>query len=140
MLPFHLSFDPAARGHRRRSRRGGASPRWLRDELLLFGTLAGFVALAYVGPAAGDAAARRATRSGSRSPPLFAGSLLAALEYAHVALLAVALLVALHALVARAPPAQRLVWLLARRRASRACSARSCSTCATSSTTARCTA
>jgi uncharacterized membrane protein len=45
---------------------------------------------------------------------VFAGSLLAAVEYAHVALLAVLLLVALSRLLAeRTPPPQRLVWLLA---------------------------
>jgi YYY domain-containing protein len=108
MLPFHLSFDPAARGvgvvEEGRSFSG-----WLRDELLLYGSLAGFVAFAYVGRLM---ATRRPGRNAAwiAVAAAFAGSLLAALDYAHVALLAVALLVASRALV-RASPAERMVWL-----------------------------
>jgi YYY domain-containing protein len=111
MLPFHLSFDPAADGIGLvREGRGFAG--WLRDELLVFGTLAVFAALAYVGRV-------RATRHPLRNfawiavAALFAGSLLAAVEGAHIALLAVALLVALQMLVAPSTPAPlRALWLL----------------------------
>ena len=48
VLPFHLTFDPSARGIGVvQEGRGFAG--WLRDELLLFGSLAGLVALAYAG-------------------------------------------------------------------------------------------
>jgi YYY domain-containing protein len=107
VLPFHLSFDPAARGIGVvEEGRGFAA--WLRDELLLFGTLAGLVAFAYVGRLM---ASRRPGRNAAwiAVAALFAGSLLAALEYAHVGLLAVALVVALAALL-RGPA--RPVWLL----------------------------
>jgi YYY domain-containing protein len=109
MLPFHLSFDPAARGIGVVEEGRGFSG-WLRDELLLFGSLAGFVAVAFVGRLM---ATRRPGRNAAwvAVAAIVGGSLLAALDYAHVALLAVALLVALHALV-RAPPAERVVWLL----------------------------
>jgi YYY domain-containing protein len=111
MLPFHLSFDPAARGIGVvEDGRGFAG--WLRDELLVFGSLLVFVAVAYAGRLA-------ATRRPGRNAvwiavgALFAGSLLAALGWAHVALLAALLLVALHALLSpRTAPPARLVWLL----------------------------
>ncbi len=85
VLPFHLSFDPAARGIGVvEEGRGFAG--WLRDELLLFGSLAGLVAFAYVGRLM---ATRRPGRNAAWIvvAAVFAGSLLAALEYAHVALL-----------------------------------------------------
>jgi uncharacterized membrane protein len=85
---------------------------WLRDELLLFGSLAALVAWAFAGRLT-------ATRRPGRNAvwigvaAVFGGSLLAALEYAHVALLALALLVALGALLSeRVEPPARLVWLL----------------------------
>jgi YYY domain-containing protein len=111
VLPFHLSFDPAARGIGVvEEGRGFAG--WLRDMLLIYGSLAAFVAFAYVGRLA-------ATRRPWRNTiwivvaAAFFGSLLAAIDYAHVALLAAALLVALGALLSRrtAAPA-RVVWLL----------------------------
>jgi len=108
VLPFHLSFDPAARGIGVvEEGRGFAG--WLRDELLLYGSFAGLVAFAYAGLLM---ATRRPGRNAAwiAVAAIFAGSLLAALDYAHVALLAVLLLAALYALV-RAPPPQRLVWL-----------------------------
>ncbi len=111
VLPFHLTFDPSARGIGVvQEGRGFAG--WLRDELLLFGSLAGLVAWAYAGRLM---ATRRPGRNAAwiAVAAVFAGSLLAALEYAHVALLAVALLIALGALFsARVEPAARLVWLL----------------------------
>jgi YYY domain-containing protein len=111
VLPFHLSFDPSARGIGIvEEGRGFAG--WLRDEALLFGTLAGFVAFAYVGALL---ATRRPVRNAVwiAVAAAFAGSLLAALDYAHVALLAVALLVALGALLSRRADAPaRMVWLL----------------------------
>ena len=111
VLPFHLSFDPSARGIGVvEEGRGFAG--WLRDELLLFGSLAGFVAFAYVGRLL---ATRRPGRNAAwiAVAAVFAGSLLAALDYAHVALLAVLLLVALGALLSpRVAAPARIVWLL----------------------------
>jgi YYY domain-containing protein len=112
VLPFHLSFDPAARGLGLVGEGRGFSG-WLRDELLVFGSLAAFAAIAYVGRLAGS---RRPVRNAVwiAIAAVFAGSLLAAIDYAHVALLVVLLVVALHALLSeRTAPAQRLVWLLA---------------------------
>jgi YYY domain-containing protein len=109
VLPFHLSFDPAAHGIGVvEEGRGFAG--WARDTLLLYGTLAGLVAIAYAGQLA---ATRRPGRNAVwiAAAAVFAGSLLAALDYAHVALLAAALVVALVALARAAPPA-RMVWLL----------------------------
>ncbi len=111
VLPFHLSFDPSARGIGVvQEGRGFAG--WLRDELLVFGSFAGLLAIAYAGRL-------MATRRPGRNAvwiavaAAFAGSLLAALDYAHVALLAAALLVALGALLsARVTPGERMVWLL----------------------------
>jgi len=109
VLPFHLSFDPSARGIGVvEEGRGFAS--WLRDQLLLYGSLAGLVALAYAGRLMATARPGR-NAAWIAVAAIFAGSLLAALEYAHVALLAAALVVALHAYVRAEPPA-RLVWLL----------------------------
>jgi YYY domain-containing protein len=109
VLPFHLSFDPSARGIGV-VEEGAGFARWVRDELLLFGSLAGLVALAYAGRLM---ASRRPGRNAAwiAAAAAFAGSLLAALDYAHVALLAVALIVALHGLLRATPPA-RMVWLL----------------------------
>jgi YYY domain-containing protein len=111
MLPFYLSFDPAARGIGVVDEGRGFAG-WLRDELLLFGSLLVFVALAFVGRLL-------ATRRPGRNAvwiaigAVFAGSLLAALDWAHVALLVALLLVALQALLAPAtPPPLRVVWLL----------------------------
>ena len=111
VLPFHLSFDPAARGIGVVDEGRGFAG-WLRDELLLFGSLLVFVALAYLG-------LLLSTRRPGRNAVwiavavVFAGSLLAALEWAHVALLAALLVVALMALLAQGTPAPlRLVWLL----------------------------
>ena len=86
--------------------------------------------------------ARAATRPGSRSRRVFAGSLLAALEYAHVALLAAALLASRCGalLSARVDAGRSGSSGCSSPAASRACSGPSCSTCATSSTAARCTA
>jgi YYY domain-containing protein len=111
MLPFHLSFDPAAHGIGVVGEGRGFAG-WLRDNLLLYGSFAGLVAFAYAGRLA-------ATRHPGRNAAwmlvaaLFAGSLLAALDYLHVALLAVALLVALGALFStRVGAPERVVWLL----------------------------
>ena len=111
VLPFHLSFDPAARGIGVVDGGRGFGD-WLRDEVLLFGTLLVFVALAFLGRLLATA------RPGRNAvwiavAALFAGSLLAALEWAHVALLAVLVVLALQALLSPAvAPPQRLVWLL----------------------------
>ena len=111
LLPFYLSFDPAARGIGV-VEEGRGFARWLRDQLLLFGSLLVFVALAFLGRLL---ATRRPGRNAVwiAVAALFAGSLLAAVQWAHVALLAVLLVVALQALLAPAtPPPLRLVWLL----------------------------
>ena len=110
VLPFHLTFDPAARGIGTVDvERGFAA--WLRDAVLLYGSLAVFVAIAYAGRLL---ATRRPLRNAAwiAVAALFAGSLLAALQWAHVALLAVLLAVALYALLAARTPGERLVWLL----------------------------
>jgi YYY domain-containing protein len=109
VLPFFLSFDPSARGIGVVDE-GRGFARWVRDELLLFGSLAGFVAFAYAGRLMQS---RRPGRNAAwiAIAAVVAGSLLAALDYAHVALLAVLLLVALHGVVRAKPPA-RMVWLL----------------------------
>jgi YYY domain-containing protein len=111
VLPFHLSFAPSAHGigvvHGGRDFEG-----WLRNEVLLYGGLAVFVALAYVGRLL---ATRRPLRNAVwiGVAGLFVGSLLAAVHYAHVGVLAVALLIAVQSLLAaRVPPAQRVTWLL----------------------------
>jgi len=111
VLPFYLSFDPSARGIGV-VEEGGSFAAWAGDEVLLFGSLAGLVAFAYVGRLM---ATRRPARNAAwiAAAAVFAGSLLAALRYAHVALLAVALVVALAALLSpRVGAAQRMVWLL----------------------------
>ena len=111
VLPFHLSFDPAARGIGVvKDGRGFAG--WLRDELLLFGSLRSSWRSRTPG---GWWRTRRPGRNAVwiAVAAVFAGSLLAALEWAHVALLAALLLVALHALLSpRTAPPARLVWLL----------------------------
>ena len=111
MLPFFLSFDPAARGIGVVDE-GRGFLGWLRDGLLMFGVFAVFVALGYLGRLL---ATRRPLRNAVwiAVAAVFAGSLLAAVDYAHVALLAALLALALQALFsARMEAAQRLVWLL----------------------------
>ncbi len=111
VLPFHLSFDPAARGLGVvEDGRGFAG--WAKDELLVFGTLLALVAVAY---AARLLATARPLRNGAwiLVAALFAGSLLAALGWAHAVLLAALLVAALWALLSdRMTPPERLVWLL----------------------------
>ena len=98
VLPFLLSFDPAARGIGLVEDGGG-----LVDTLLVVGTLLTLVAVAY--------AAR--LRAWVLVAALVAGALLAVLGWADVALLAALLVVALWALLAdRGSPDERLVWLL----------------------------
>jgi YYY domain-containing protein len=112
VLPFHLSFDPAARGIGWVGEGRGFAG-WLRDQALMFGSLAVLVALAYLGRLAGT---RRPLRNAAwlAVAALFAGSLLAALDYAHVGLLAALLAVAAAAVVAGPiAPALRAVWVLA---------------------------
>ena len=106
----------------------------------MFGSLAVLVALAYGGRLA---VTRRPLRNAVwvAVAALFAGSLLAALDYAHVGLLArrARRRDGRRGLAAPMPPALRAVWVLVAA-AWPACSAPSCSTSATSSTAARCTA
>jgi YYY domain-containing protein len=112
ILPFYLSFVPAARGIGVVGEGAGFGA-WLADQLLLYGSLALPVGLLYLGRLL---ATRRPGRNAAwaAAATLFLGSLLAALGVLHIALLAVALAVALQAvLAARIEPAQRAVWLLA---------------------------
>ena len=111
MLPFHLSFDPAATGIGLvEEGRGFAG--WLRDMVLVFGSFATLVALAYLRRLAGT------LRPGRNAVWIavgaaFAGSLLAALDYAHVGLLAVLAAVAVAAVVSTLlPPGLRATWVL----------------------------
>jgi YYY domain-containing protein len=112
VLPFHLTFDPAAKGIGVvPDGRGFAG--WLRDEALLYGCIAVPVALLFLGRV-------RATARPWRNVAwiavgaAFGLSILAGLDYAHVGLLTAAMVVALHALTAPAlAPALRAVWLLA---------------------------
>ena len=140
MLPFHLSFDPSARGIGVvQEGRGFAG--WLRDELLLFGSLAALVAWAYAGRLMatrrpGRNAVWIAGRGGVRAARCSRRS-----STLHVALLAVALLIALGALFSTRVEPRRAAGLAARRRRRRVpARARSCSTSATSSTAGRSTA
>jgi YYY domain-containing protein len=111
VLPFHLTFDPAASGIGFVDR-GRAFPAWLRDELLVFGTLLVLVAIAYAGRLPNSARARR-NGAWLAIAAVAGGLLLAALGEAHVALLAALLLAALRALLAPGmAPAARAVWLL----------------------------
>jgi uncharacterized membrane protein len=111
VLPFHLSFDPAARGIGLVGEGRGFAG-WVRDQVLLFGSLAVFVAFAYLGRLTVTA------RPGRNAVwivvgAVFAGSLLAAVDYAHVALLGVLLVVAIAAVLASdIPPALRAGWVL----------------------------
>jgi YYY domain-containing protein len=111
MLPFHLSFDPAARGIGLVGEGRGFAG-WVRDQVLLFGSLAVFVALAFLGRlAVTDRPMRNVAWIAVAA--VFAGSLLAALDYAHVGLLGVLLVVAIAAVLAGdIPPALRAVWVL----------------------------
>ena len=111
MLPFHLSFDPAATGIGLvEDGRGFAG--WLRDMVLAFGSLAALVGLAYLRRLAGT------LRPGRNAVwiavgAVFAGSLLAALDYAHVGLLAVLAAVAVAAVVSvPLPSGLRATWVL----------------------------
>jgi YYY domain-containing protein len=108
MLPFFLSFDPAARGIGL-VEEGRGFLDWLRDRALLLGSLLVFVAVAYAGALL---ATRRPVRNAAwiAAGALFVGSLLAAVEWAHVGLLAALLAVALGALFT-APGPRRVVWL-----------------------------
>ena len=111
VLPFHLSFDPAARGLGVvEDGRGFAG--WAKDELLVFGTLLALVAVAYVGRLLATARPLR-NSVWILAAALFAGSLLAALGWAHAVLLAALLVAAVWALLSeRMTPPERLVWLL----------------------------
>ncbi len=111
MLPFHLSFDPAAKGIGWVGEGRGFAG-WVRDQLLLFGSLAVFVALAFLGRLA-------VTRRPGRNAvwigvaAVFAGSLLAAVDLAHIALLGVLLVAALAAVMSpTVPSGLRAVWVL----------------------------
>jgi YYY domain-containing protein len=111
VLPFLLSYDPAAEGFGTVERRASFSS-WAGDHLALYGLLAYLVATAY---AIRLASSRHPWRivGWSGAAAVFTGSLLATAELAGVALLAVLLLVAAHAaFLSRAPAPERWVWVL----------------------------
>jgi YYY domain-containing protein len=111
VLPFHLDFDPAARGIGTVEERQDFGA-WLADHLLLFGSLLLPVALACLGRLLGT---RRPLRNALwlAAAAVFAGSLLAAAGRLHLAVLALALALALERVLAvRIEPAQRALWLL----------------------------
>ena len=138
MLPFHLSFDPAARGigvvqRGTRVRRLAA-----RRRCCCYGSLAALVALAYARAAAGDTAPGPQRWPGSRSRRVFArlaagGARLRARRRCSPS----RCWSRCGALFSPRASAGRAGGLAAgRRRRRRACSGPSCSTCATSSTAA----
>jgi YYY domain-containing protein len=110
-LPFWFDFDPAARGLGAVTERQGFAS-WLADVGLVYGSLALPVLLAYLGLLLGTRAPARNAAWGAAAA-VFAGSLLAAAERLHLAVLALALAVALRGVLAtRREPAQRAVWLV----------------------------
>jgi YYY domain-containing protein len=111
VLPFWLSFDPAARGlglvDDRRS-----FTHFAGDQALLYGTLAWPLAAAFAARVLATARPVR-TLVWSAVAVVFAGSLLAAADLAGVAALAALLAVAVGALLAPALAApERFLWLL----------------------------
>ncbi len=112
VLPFHLTFDPAAKGIGVvPDGRGFAG--WLRDEALLYGCIAAPLALLFLGRLR-DTARPVRNLAWIAVGAAFALSILAGLDYAHVGLLAALLAVALYALAAPGLAAPlRAVWLLA---------------------------
>jgi YYY domain-containing protein len=111
VLPFHLGFDPAARGVGAVTERRSFAE-WLADLALVLGSLLPLVALAFAGLLLGTRRPGRNAAWGAAAA-VFAGSLLAAIGRLHVVVLALALAVALRGLLAvRREPAQRAVWLV----------------------------
>ena len=111
MLPFWLSFDPAASGLALVEERD-PFPRFMRDMGLLYGILAGLLAAAF---AARVLATRRPARTlvWGLVALIFAGSLLATADLAGVAVLAALLAVAIGAMFSPALAApERFLWLL----------------------------
>jgi YYY domain-containing protein len=111
LLPFHLHFDPAARGIGSVGERASFS-RFAGDQALLYGLFAGPLAALF---AARVLATRRPWRTLAWSvvAAVFVLSLLAPSDWAGVAALAMLLAVALGAMLSRAlPAAERFLWLL----------------------------
>jgi YYY domain-containing protein len=111
VLPFWLSFDPAAEGIALVDERA-AFTRFMGNLGLLYGIFAGLLAAAF---AARVLATRRPLRTvvWGLVAAIFAGSLLAPADLAGVAALALLLAVALGAMLTPAlPAAERFLWLL----------------------------
>jgi YYY domain-containing protein len=111
VLPFHLGFDPSARGIGWVSERRSFT-RFAGDEALLYGLFAGPLAAVF---AARVLATRRPVRtlSWSAVAAVFGLSLLAPSDWAGVAALAALLAVALGALLShRLAAPERFLWLL----------------------------
>ena len=137
ILPFHLSFDPSARGIGWVSERRSFS-RFAGDQALLYGLFAAPLAAAY---AARVLATRRPLRTlvWSVIAAVFGLSLLAPSDWAGVAALIALLAVAVAAVLGRElGAAERFLWLLIAGGLS-AWSSRRSSTSATRSRTATCT-
>ena len=79
VLPFHLSFDPARARDRRSCEEGRGFAGWLRDELLLFGSLAGS-SRSPTWAGCWRRGGRRRNAAWIAVAALFAGSLLAAVD------------------------------------------------------------
>ena len=112
LLPFWLSFDPAAQRDRLGGRAALVRRRSCGDQALLYGIFAGLLSAAF---AARVLAADRPLRTlvWSAVAAIFAGSLLATADLAGPAALAALLAVALGALVSRRLDApERFLWLL----------------------------
>ena len=139
VLPFWLDFDPAARGIGWVDERRSFSA-WAGDMALIYGVLGWALVAAYVGPAAGGAAARADRGLGRGRRRVRALAARAGRPRRRRA-------AARRARASRCTPrctdaarGARALPLAARSRARRrACSRPSSSTCATSSTTASCT-
>jgi len=111
MLPFWLTFDPAARGlglvHERRSFTGFGA-----DFALLYGIFAWLLAAVFVGRLLASRRPLRTLAWGAVAA-IFAGSLLASADLAGAAALAVLLAIAVAAMLSRSLAApERFLWLL----------------------------
>ena len=112
VLPFHLSFEPAARGIGLVTERPGFGA-WLADVLLVYGSLALPVALAFLGRLEALQALPRSTIAVAVGGAAVACVILGLAGVLHIVVLAIALGIALQAVLAvRIEPVQRAMWLL----------------------------
>ena len=111
VLPFLLTYDPAAKGFGSVEERAPFSS-WAKDHGAIYGLLAYLTFTAYLVKLVRSNHPWR-TAGWAAAAALFVGSLLAAADLAGVALLVAMLWVALHAaFLARAPAVERFVWVL----------------------------